>query len=264
MRERHVRLGLTVPCFNEAERWDDVYWDAVTSLSDVVWVFVDDGSSDGTMQRLEGLAERPNVIVLHCPENRGKAEAVRAGMQRLLGEDLRTGIVGFMDADGAFPPTEVERLRDLALARLAEAEATDAVWSSRVALAGRSVDRRAARHYLGRIVATFLFRGVPGAPYDSQSGWKAFRADARLGRVLEQPFRTRWLFEVEMLARWGRSHGVPMQVREEPVEAWRDVTGSKIRGREIVRLLREVLVARHVFRGSLFPRAEPRAGESWT
>jgi dolichyl-phosphate beta-glucosyltransferase len=136
----------------------------------------------------------------------------------------------------------------------------DAVWSSRVALAGRAIRRRPTRHYLGRVVGTYLFRGLDGMPYDSQSGLKLFGAGPALDRVLCRPFRTRWLFEVEMMARWRADHGSPMRVWEVPVESWHDVAGTRIRGLELVRLAREVTLARGLLKRSLRGAGEADTG----
>lgn len=241
-------LVLVVPCFREADRWDVAYWEQVLALADIGWVFVDDGSPDGTAARLEGLARDHGVETLLLPRNVGKAEAVRAGMRWALDHRTSARMVGFMDADGAFPPHEVARLRDV-VART-DIEAFDAVWASRVALAGRRIERRAARHYVGRVVATYLFHDGVGPPYDSQCGWKAFRPSPALRSALEAPFLTRWLFEVELIARWPEAAGAALRVREEPVEAWRDIAGSRITRREVVRLTRELRIARRLLRRS--------------
>ena len=48
------------------------------------------------------------------------------------------------------------------------------------------------------------------------------------------PFQTRWLFDVELLARWIRHHKgatrrqLAMRARELPLPAWHDVPGSKV------------------------------------
>ena len=62
-------------------------------------IVVDDGSEDGTADRVrEVAAGRPGVIVHALDRNRGKGHAVRAGMARAAGE-LRL----MADADGATP-----------------------------------------------------------------------------------------------------------------------------------------------------------------
>jgi len=69
--------------------------------------------------------------------------------------------------------------------------------------------------------------------YDTQCGAKVFRASDELRRVLAEPFRTAWLFDVEILARLiaGDLRGtdaVARRLYELPLDEWRDVPGSKL------------------------------------
>ena len=231
---------LVVPCFNEAHRWRDEYWADLTNTSSVQWLFVNDGSSDQTPDILRALAKAPGVDFLDLPANVGKGEAVRSGMLWAFDQvDGRFQSVGFMDADGAFHRDDVERLAQTFTEVVTKRDA-DAVWSSRVALAGRDIDRSQMRHYLGRAVATLLSLGADPLPYDTQSGLKFFRPSGELLGSLEQPFSTRWLFEIEMLVRWKQLTGESMRIREEPLEFWQDIPGSKITRRESVRIIQEV------------------------
>lgn len=231
---------LVVPCFNEADRWRDEYWAELTNTDGVHWLFVNDGSLDQTPEILNSLARYPNIDFLDLHVNSGKGEATRLGMLWALNEnDEQFQSVGFMDADGAFRRADVERLAHT-FTEVVTKKNVDAIWSSRVALAGRDIHRSQVRHYLGRGVATLLSVGTDPLPYDTQSGLKFFRPSSELRASLEQPFSTRWLFEVEMLVRWKQLTGESMRIREEPLEFWQDVPGSKITRRESVRIVQEV------------------------
>lgn len=235
-------IDLIVPCFNEADRWNPDYWKRMMSLPDIRWTFVDDGSKDETGARLAETASHGPAGILTLPRNSGKAEAVRQGMLTAL--QGRTRAVGFMDSDGAFNPDDVTDMTQSFQRHVIHDQGFDAVWSSRVALAGRNIDRRASRHYVGRVVATVLSLGEERIPYDTQSGLKFFAPSNQLRGVLEKPFRTRWLFEIELLVRWRQQLGVPLRVWEEPLNYWHDVPGSKIRGSEMVRIAREVVLVK--------------------
>jgi hypothetical protein len=96
---------------------------------------------------------------------------------------------------------------------------------------GANIDRRALRHYAGRIFATLASLVLGMAVYDTQCGAKLFRADAAVARAFAEPFLSRWIFDVELLARLRReTDGEPLGTRllEIPLPSWRDVAGSKL------------------------------------
>ncbi|NBV74389.1 MAG: glycosyltransferase, partial [Actinobacteria bacterium] len=81
-----VSACIVVPCFNEAGRWNADYWGSMLALDGARWVFVDDGSRDGTRGLIDDVAEASSGLAsaLHLDRNRGKAEAVRAGLLAAL------------------------------------------------------------------------------------------------------------------------------------------------------------------------------------
>jgi glycosyltransferase involved in cell wall biosynthesis len=215
---------VVVPCYDEAER---LRLDGFAPLIDggARILFVDDGSRDQTRVVLGRAVlrwpERAEVLAL--PANSGKAEAVRQGLLQAVqgGPD----VVGYLDADLATPAEEMLRLRDAL-----EAAGADAVLGARVALLGRDIQRRAARHYFGRVFATVASAVLGMAVYDTQCGAKLFRRTPALERALTEPFHSRWAFDVELLGRI-----LPARVIEVPLETWHDVKGSKISPVEMVR-----------------------------
>jgi len=227
-------VTIVVPCFDEAGRWRTSYWEEMLAVPGISWIFVDDGSSDDTVRRITSTGCR----VLALERNRGKAEAVRRGLLAAL-EDGPSA-VGFMDADGAFNVQDVVTIVAAYGEQTGRADPVDAIWSSRVALAGRSIERHAIRHYIGRAVATVVSVGNGPIPYDTQSGLKLFRPSPTLRACLREPFATRWLFEIEILLRWRALSGTDMRVWEMPLDYWHDVAGSKITRRESVRIVSEL------------------------
>lgn len=241
-------VGIVVPCFNEAERWNMTYWLQMVEESPATFLFVDDGSRDNTPALLAHVADHSKARILSLPRNQGKAEAVRHGMNQLLSDEGLSGI-GYLDADGAFSQNDVTALAEVFEGK-AGGEQFDAVWSSRVALAGRDIKRSQIRHYLGRVIATYLSVSESSFPYDTQSGYKLFTSGQTLRSCLSTPFATRWLFEIELLARWRRTAGATMRIWEEPLDYWHDVPGSKITRGELVRVMRELWVVKAQQRGS--------------
>ncbi len=238
-------LVLVVPCFNEALRLDAGAF--VTALDAFPWLrllFVDDGSADDTVRALQVLqARRPDRIeVLQLPHNLGKAEAVRRGLLH-VGSAYGEGLCGFWDADLSAPLTELPALRETFLRR----DTVQWVWGIRLRALGRRVTRRPLRHYLGRLFATCssLLLGIDS--YDTQCGAKLFRISPLLKAVLAEPFRSRWIFDVELLARaqallrYEGHAGIEQVVYEQPLAVWEHRAGSKVRGRDFLVALRELL-----------------------
>jgi dolichyl-phosphate beta-glucosyltransferase len=193
-------------------------------------LFIDDGSGDKTVTVLEALCrEFPSQSsVLRQPVNQGKAEAVRFGMIHAL-ENFHPEVVGFWDADLATP---LDLLWNL-LAVLEAQPAIEMVFGARVQLLGRRVERRAVRHYLGRIFATAVSTMLHLAIYDTQCGAKLFRVKPETRRIFAEPFLSRWVFDVEILARYLVLYGHDIKrlegaIYEYPLEVWTDVAGSRV------------------------------------
>lgn len=233
-----MQLTLVVPCFNETDRLDLAAF--ARFLSDVPQarvLFVDDGSSDGTRQMLEGFAANwsARASVLAQTENRGKAEAVRRGMLQACQGEI--DLVGFWDADLATP---LDAVLDL-MGVLSRRTDIDWVLGARVQLLGRDIRRRAARHYLGRIFATAASVVLQMPVYDTQCGAKLFRVSADLREVISRPFVSRWVFDVEMLARLSKirsrdsARPAVESVFEFPLQQWYDVGGSKVRSGDFLK-----------------------------
>ena len=235
---------LVVPCYNEADRLDmDAFRTFSDATSEIGFMFVDDGSRDRTWDALGGLeAERPTVFRrMRLERNSGKAEAVRLGMAACL--DVAEGTpryVGFWDADLATPLAVAPDLASILDAR----PDTDAVFGSRVRLLGRNIERHLSRHITGRVFATFASLLLRLPVYDTQCGAKLFRAGEPLRDVLSDPFLTRWIFDVEMIARMQRTGRA--RIYEFPLPEWRDEGGSKIRFRHYLQVPFDLLrIYRH-------------------
>ena len=229
MTNGRTETAIVVPCYNEAQRLPAADFCAfLRDATDVCLVFVDDGSTDRTPERLiEVAAAGPErVEVLTLPANVGKAEAVRVGMLRAL--EREPGYVGYWDADLATPLRALHEF----LTVLEQRPEVELVLGSRVVLLGRQIERRALRHYLGRVSATLIALALGLPVYDSQCGAKLFRATPTLDWLLAEPFVSRWIFDVEILARLIEALGGPQPasqaIREYPLEEWRDVPGSKV------------------------------------
>ena len=234
-----ARLWLIVPCYNEAERLQP---DPFRRLAEagVHILFVDDGSTDRTPQLLSEVARTSGgrVEVMTLPRNAGKAVAVQHGVAAALQRE--TDFVGYWDADLSAPLEAVWDLLHLAVAR----PSIEVVLGSRVKLLGRQIVRHAWRHYIGRAFATGASLALGLAVYDTQCGAKIFRASDLARRVFGTPFRSRWVFDVEILARYvvalGREQA-SLRIVELPLDAWTEVPGSKVRSWDATRAVLDLV-----------------------
>ena len=239
-------IVLVVPVYNEARRLvADPWLQYLNADRSRALCFVDDGSTDNTVALLEQLqAHLPaQVAILRLTENAGKAEAVRRGMVQALTDTAR--YAGFIDADLSAPLSEVSLLHSN-LDRYPDA------WSafgSRVKLLGRDIIRSERRHYLGRLFATCASIALDLPVYDTQCGLKLFRNVAEVRAVFATPFQSKWIFDVEMLARLAQqtSGDVGQRIHEVPLERWEEHGASRLRATDFLKAPLELLRIRRVY-----------------
>lgn len=232
---------LVVPCYNEEDRLQVAAFQRFAVVHPHMrFVLVNDGSRDKTADILASLAAaRPRQFeAVSLAVNSGKAEAVRQGMVYAL--ESGADSVGFLDADLAAPLAEVPRLIDV----LDRRPDVNVVVGSRLSLAGHGIQRRRIRRLLGRCFAA-VASSLIGLPLrDTQCGLKLFRATDTVRRMFADPFRSRWIFDVELLARLiaaeGREAAIA-QIYEMPLEAWSEVAGSKLKSGDFVKAVGELL-----------------------
>jgi dolichyl-phosphate beta-glucosyltransferase len=223
---------IVVPCYNEGSRLQSqTILDFLRRVEGVCLLFVNDGSRDNTLSILQSMRNEceERIQIQDHNENMGKAEAVRLGMLTAM-QQRDIAYVGFWDADLATP---LDALPEF-LAVLAGNRRLQMVFGSRVRLLGRHVHRRAIRHYLGRVFASCVSIAIRLPIYDTQCGAKLFHVTPELIESLRDPFLSRWVFDVEILARYialhhGNTSYLEDSIYEFPLKYWNDVAGSKVR-----------------------------------
>ncbi len=224
----HKKVGLIVPCHNEAERLDFSHYDNVPKT--IYFVFVNDGSNDATAARIQEKLSA-NIFFLDLKRNVGKAEAVRQGMLYLREQEIFGHLdwIGFWDADLATPLSE---LPDFIRYRNSFCENAESIWACRVARLGSKIQRSFTRHLLARAFAMVAKIVLDAKSYDSQCGAKLFLPQL-VDTVFAEPFISRWIFDLEILLRLkGR------EIVEYPVAQWKDVGGGQFNvAKEFVRVL---------------------------
>ena len=219
------RTILVIPCYNEAQRLPaKEFKNFAEKEGNISFIFVNDGSSDDTFKVLEKLTSHSkNMSILDIAKNSGKAEAVRQGVIEALKD--RPDYVGFWDADLATPLHEINNFINL----LNEKD-IEMVSGLRLARLGANVKRRLLRHYLGRVFATVVSALLGVEVYDTQCGAKIFH-NSLAEKIFQEPFCTRWLFDVELFKRIIALKGKTessKKLYEYPLGCWKEVGVSKI------------------------------------
>jgi len=149
-------LSLVVPLYNELDNVVPLLAGIHEALANYAhpWelIVVDDGSSDGTGERLAAEAGRygPHVRVLILQRNFGQTAAMQAGIDAARGEVIAT-LDGDLQNDPADVPRLVERLlhEDLDLVVGWRQKRRDNVWS-------RTIPSRIANRLIGNITGVRL------------------------------------------------------------------------------------------------------------
>ena len=219
-------LAIVIPCYNEADRLQASQFENFLSLQPKVSVFfVNDGSKDKTDEVLSALKNKfPGQIEVHTMErNGGKANAVFTGFHQLL-KHKNFKKVAYLDADLATSLEECLRLSEQVK------EMVVLAFGSRILKLDNQIKRKWYRFILGRVVATAISNALNLSIYDSQCGCKIFEAQTA-EKIFDQPFISKWLFDVEIFFRmirlFGRSE-IQNHLREIPLRAWVDTPDSRV------------------------------------
>jgi len=112
-RKSKIKVDLVIPVFNEAGVIERTYEDFRKVIDSLPYTFtlyyIDDGSTDGTVESLHTIAEKDKrVEVLEFSRNYGHQYALTAGLDASQGD-----FVISMDADGQHPPAMIEEMLQL-------------------------------------------------------------------------------------------------------------------------------------------------------
>ncbi len=158
-----VDVSVIVPCYNEAHTIANAIKE-LQSLRDrfeVEIIVVDDGSTDGSSQKLRELS---GIKLERHETNRGKGAAIATGAKKATG-----GVIVIQDADLEYDPKEIPNLANPILAGKC-----DIVYGSR--FKGK-IEGMTLSHYVGNKVLSFFTGLLYGAEVtDMMTGHKAFRA----------------------------------------------------------------------------------------
>ncbi|MEM7331077.1 MAG: glycosyltransferase family 2 protein [Chloroflexota bacterium] len=160
-------LSVVIPAYNEedgiaeiANRVLSIRNDLQTvGVNDLELLVVDDGSSDKTVEIAESI---DGVTLIQHPKNKGYGGALKTGFSKARGE-----LIGFLDADGTYPPEYFPKLCKEAL------NGSDLVIGSRMAGADSQMPltRRVGNFFFANLLSILGRRRIT----DSASGMRVFK-----------------------------------------------------------------------------------------
>jgi glycosyltransferase involved in cell wall biosynthesis len=165
-------LVLILPVFNEVSRNSNHFWEDLMSKTNIDLLFVDDASTDNSLDQLKLYSDNANVGLMRLSRNSGKAEAIRQAFLSEAKQSIKHRYIGYLDSDGAFPSNEIVNHIPKAIEKLNNGFSIYSV--SRVLLSGRNIDRRTHRHTTHRADLNYFgmtrYKVMLWQPHLRQSG----------------------------------------------------------------------------------------------
>lgn len=183
--------------YNEALRFDkSTFFDFADQYSYINWYFINDGSTDQTYSVLTKIKqERPlSVQIITFAENKGKAEAVRAGVLEAYNQNIYSHI-GFIDGDLQIPLDQINNLYSIIkYDKLGVALSTRELKKNLSFFNYRSIISNCM------IIVNQRILDFKTPIMDSQCGCKLFSVDL-VEFLFSKAFISKWLFDMEILLR---------------------------------------------------------------
>jgi glycosyltransferase involved in cell wall biosynthesis len=187
-----MKLSVVIPVYNEKETIRELYESVKAVDVDKEIILVDDCSTDGTREILQGLADGTTRIVLH-EKNMGKGAALRTGFKNATGD-----IVIIQDADLEYDPNQYPKL----IQPILDGKA-DVVYGSRFVTG----DYRRVLYYwhmLGNKFLTLISNMLTNLNLsDMETCYKVFRREVLDQIAIEE---NRFGFEPEITAKVAKLH----------------------------------------------------------
>ena len=233
-------VGVVIPCYNEETRLKaDTFKKFVNANLGYHLCFVNDGSTDNTLQVLEELSKgrEDYISVYNCPQNGGKAEAVRQGVLHMV-KDPQLNYIGYLDADLS---TNFQDFDDL-VQTISNSE-FQIVGGSRIARMGADITKAGSRAIISKTI-NLMIRNILGMSFqDTQCGAKVMTREVAQKMFIEK-FKTSWLFDVEIFLRMKKYYGADKAQKvicEQPLKRWVHEDGSKLSMKDSIKIIWQLM-----------------------
>ncbi len=211
--QRTFKCTLILPAYNAAafiEQTVQRLFRFLSSNDDWCVLFVCDGCTDGTVEKLQPLIEdfHPHMRLDSYEKNRGKGYALRRGLNL-----ADTPFKIYTDVDLAYDPQETLRILRLLENGADLAVVNRASPDSQFLISPRDFPNIYRRHLMSRSFNWWLRQMLPIAILDTQAGLKGISA-AAWATLANDMTTDGFFFDVELLARAGAAR---MRIDEAPV-----------------------------------------------
>ena len=196
-----VRLVIQIPCLNEAETLPTTLEDlprAVKGFDDVLWVVIDDGSTDRTAEVAK--AHGADMVV-QLANNKGLAVAFQAGLDASL--QLGADVIVNTDADNQYAASDIPRLVE----PICNGEADLVVGTRDIA---NHEEFSPLKKWLQRIGSWVVRQASATHVSDVTSGFRAYSKEA----ALQVNVVSQFTYTLESLIQAGRSN---LKVADVPI-----------------------------------------------
>jgi len=182
-----MKISVVIPVYNENKTIREIVERVKAAAFDIEIILVDDFSTDGTREIVQGLAGTATMVFMH-DRNLGKGAALRTAFANVTGD-----IVIIQDADLEYDPGDYPRLIQPILDGRA-----DVVYGSRF-VSGECRRVLFFWHMLGNRFLTLLSNVLTNLNLsDMETGYKAFRREVLERVSIEE---NRFGFEPEFTAK---------------------------------------------------------------